>query len=539
MNNFRHLFMLALLTVLTATVGHAANEPVVVDGVVYNYSNGSYIVTGWDDGAHIQSLHIRSVVNGLDVIAIDDAAFEDNTDIIFLTIDEGITSIGENAFCRCYNLQVAILPEGLETIQEYAFSFCSSLTTVVIPSTVNDIQAQAFAHCNGVSDVYFLMNSEQLGDFSWWDGRYYPESTSEPHGGMEFNTNQHTVIHIPNGMMQAYVDCGEFEAWLPLQEEQEGNIYPLWWIVNYGVVGRDYTISDELLGVYVDKKGCLYAKDDSHWLTPDKIYPGETDYMKTTEFGNHYDQSNWVVLTNVDAPEGLGYLKPKGCILIPGESITGKLLNKRNPIIEVINKVELEAELENASQADYSPNIYIPASFMGRTQHCPNGKTYAFVQPKPQELIHVEWSIYNEDDKCFYQPAPNGQANTQEFKGGFKVSYDLYEDEDLPLTDCYIYTFDAINCHIESNDDIFRTVPIKEEGDPTFTPYVEGGISDTFIVYPLRLTEDPVPTAIDNISTTITTDNRWYNIDGRYLGTTKPTMSGIYINNGQKVVVIQ
>ena len=46
-------------------------------------------------------------------------------------------------------------------------------------------------------------------------------------------------------------------AWIPLV--QDDNCYPLWWIVNYGVVGREYTVSDALAAVYVDKNGGLYA----------------------------------------------------------------------------------------------------------------------------------------------------------------------------------------------------------------------------------------------------------------------------------------
>ena len=252
-----------------------------------------YIATGWDEETPIQSLHIRGQVDGYQVFGIANGAFEDNEDIVYLTIDEGITSIGQNAFCRCSNIEVAILPEGLEIIEEEAFAFCTSLTTMVIPSTVTEIQAHAFSDCTGVNEPGY-----------------------EEHGGMEFNTNQHTVIHVPDGMLQDYVDSEKFVAWIPLV--QDDNCYPLWWIVNYGVVGREYTVSDALAAVYVDKNGGLYAKDDNLWLTPDRAYPGEIDYMRTTglmkEKDNKYDQSNWVVLTNVEEPvQFLGCLIAHRC----------------------------------------------------------------------------------------------------------------------------------------------------------------------------------------------------------------------------------
>ena len=559
----KRIFLIALFAVLTAMVGHAANE-IIVDGVVYEWSPNylGYIVTGWDEKTPIQSLHIRGVVNELDVVRIAESAFdpenytdEDNPLPLFesVEIDEGITYIGENAFIDCStikwvrtpstlqtiggyafwgctSMEYAFLNEGLKTIGESAFFNCTSLTTMVIPSTVNDIPAQAFAQCTGVTDVYFLMDSEQLDNFSWWDGRYDPVSPSEPHGGMEFNTNQHTVIHVPKDMMKDYVESEKFEAWLPLV--QDDGCYPLWWIVNFGVVGHKYTVSDELLGVYVDKKGGLYAKDDSHWLIPDKVCPGEIDYMKTTEFGNHYDQSNWVVLTNVISPNTF-----KNHIILDG-TITGTLTSKKNPEIYV----SATPECDQTQNVDYVPNVYIPASFMGRTQFGANGKTYAFVQPKPQELIHVEWAIYNDEDKCFYQPAPNGQANTQKLKGGFGVCYDLYENNDMPeLKDRYIYAFDAINRLItaeEANETNSKLSRLKDEEEPQYAPYTDGDVSDKFIVYPLELPEDPPMTGVPDIVDDFAQRNKvWYSIDGRFVGTTKPTVPGLYIYGNRKVIV--
>ena len=527
----RKLLLIALSAVLTAAVGHAANDDIIVDGVVYEWYENSvahqygYIATGWDEKTPIQSLHIRGQVDGYQVFGIANGAFEDNEDIVYLTIDEGITSIGQNAFCRCSNIEVAILPEGLETIEEEAFAFCTSLTTMVIPSTVTEIQAHAFSGCTGVTDVYFLMTDvDQLRGFNWWDGIYH--DAPQQAGGMEFNTNQNTVIHVPDGMLQDYVDSEKFVAWIPLV--QDDNCYPLWWIVNYGAVGLEYTVSDDLAAVYVDVDGGLYAKDDNQWLTPDRAYPGEIDYMPTTglmkEKDNKYDQSNWVVLTNVEEPDQF-----LGC-LIAGRTITGTLVDKKNPVIEVSD----EATLMPGAQYLYEKNVYIPASFMGRAQLSPNGRVYALVQPKSQELIRVDWTIYCEDDECFYLPEPdedNG-INTMELKGGFSVSYDLYEGEVPILEDCGYYAFDAINRRIVASD--------KRNREIDYTPYTDGDVSDMFVVFPLKLPDTPLPTGIATVDTSLTPFNDvWYSIDGRCLGTAKPTVPGFYINGNKKVLVTQ
>jgi len=68
-------------------------------------------------------------------------------------------------------------------------------------------------------------------------------------------------------------------------------------------------------------------------------------------------------------------------------------------------------------------------------------------------------------------------------------------------------------------------------------PYTEGGVSDKFIAYPLDHLDEPIPTRIVEISTSQNNLNRWYCIDGRFVGTTKPTAPGIYINGNRKVVI--
>ena len=516
-------FFITLAAILVAMVSHAASD-VTVDGVVYTWSpsDGAYTVAGWDGETPIQSLHIRAEVEGLDVIAINNAAFEDKEDIVYLTIDEGITSIGENAFCRCTNLQVAILPEGLKKIEEEAFAFCSKLTTMVIPSTVTDIHAHAFTECTGVTDVYFMMTEEeQLNGFDWWDG-VYATPGQEAHGGMEFNTNEHTVVHVPAGTYDIYLNSGKLAAWL-LREDS--GAYPLWWIVNYGVVGREYTVSDDLTAVYADTQGGLYAKDDNLWLMPDYVYIGEVDYMGKTIFTSIYDQSNWVELTGIVNSNDL-----KG-FLITGSTITGTLLDKKNPRIAVSEG----KTPEKGASVTYVPNTYIPASLMGRTQLGSDGRTYAFVQPKPQEFIHLEWSIYNEGDECFYTPSPDEDQgiNPEGLKGGFKVSYDLYEPGEKPQPeDGASYSFNAINRRIVGGAEETSVRRLQKA-----TPYVDGGVSGNFVVYPTDFPDEPIITAIADVAVPQPASAGWYTIDGRRLGSTKPMAPGLYINGSQKVVI--
>ena len=489
---------------MTAIAGHAADDT-TVDGVVYRWSPSdlAYIATGWDEATSIKSLHVRAVVNELDVVGIGNGAFEDNTDIVHVDIDEGITLIGENAFGRCTGLQSVIMPEGLETIGEEAFAFCTGLTTVVVPSTVTAVGSHAFMGCTGVTDAYFLMDdAAQLDAFGWWDG-VYPATGEELHGGMEFNTVEHTVIHVPAGTLDDYVASGKFEAWLSAVIEDDGT-YPLWWIVNHGVVGRSYTIADDLTGVYVNIDGGLHSKDDGRWLTPDRAAAGEVDYMASTGLldnrGGNYDQSNWVVLTDLTAPDALmGHV-------ITGGTVSGTLVDKRNPVIEVSSAPTASAT------TTYVYNTYIAASLMGRTQQGNDGRTYAFVRPKPQEVARIEWAIYHDDNE-FYLPAPDddGTFNVRDLKGGFTIGDALYEQPSLPnLVEGGYYPFDAV---------LRRTVTPPSSGSPMrradrFTPYVGDKTTD-YDVLPLKIDDDPMPTTVTDLDNDTDAPEHYYDLIGR------------------------
>ena len=525
---------------LLATTARSATDRVVVDGVVYEWHSANnqygYVATGWDEDTPIQSLHIHGQVgDGYDVLGIAARAFEDNHDIVYVKIDEGVAYIGQNAFDRCTSLEVAVLPEGLTTIEEEAFAFCNALTTMVIPSTVSDIQSHAFAGCTGVTDVYFLMNTEQLAGFDWWDGIYH--DAPQEAGGMEFNQSRHrnptagTRVHVPQGLLGAYEDSGKMEAWL-LQEDD--NSYPLWWIVNYGLVGRDYTVSDDLSAIYKDVAGNLYAKDDNHWLMPDRVYAGEVNYMLTSgQRSGTYDQSNWVELRDGNG----GSLNLADCLgyIVAGGSVTGRLVDKRNPAML------LTSAPTKGGAASYTPNTYLPCAFMGRTQVGNNGTTYAFVQPKPQEYARIEQAVYAGDNDAvnqFYIAAPDGkQVNPQHLAGGFDAALDLYEEpEAVPeLASGSAYAFNAIN---RKKAQAEATPGGLRRAAESYEPYADGGVSTEFVVMPLLLSSDPIITGIAEVAAPRqAADSRWFGIDGRCLGTSRPAAPGCYIHQGQKVMV--
>ena len=64
--------------------------------------------------------------------------------IVWVIIDDGVTTIGECAFEYCFSLSKVVLPNTLTTINEEAFAACYSLKEITIPDSVTDITNSAF-----------------------------------------------------------------------------------------------------------------------------------------------------------------------------------------------------------------------------------------------------------------------------------------------------------------------------------------------------------------------------------------------------------
>ena len=70
-----------------------------------------------------------------------------------VTIPDGVTSIGYEAFSGCSGLTSVTIPDSVTNIGNYAFYGCSGLTRVTIPNSVTSIGYEAFRGCSGLTDV--------------------------------------------------------------------------------------------------------------------------------------------------------------------------------------------------------------------------------------------------------------------------------------------------------------------------------------------------------------------------------------------------
>ena len=75
------------------------------------------------------------------------------SEILSISIDEGVTSIGSFAFSQCSNVQECMVPKTISYIGSYAFKECQSLQEISIPEGITRVSYGCFDGCTNLETV--------------------------------------------------------------------------------------------------------------------------------------------------------------------------------------------------------------------------------------------------------------------------------------------------------------------------------------------------------------------------------------------------
>ena len=127
-------------------------ELTIPDGIT---SIGQNAFQGW---AGLTSVKIPETVT-----SIGNNAFEDCTGLKSISIPNSVTEIGEIAFEDCINLTNVTLGNSVTTIKLSAFSGCTALESINFPSSVSSIGDGAFNHCRALTGITFGNSVTSIG----------------------------------------------------------------------------------------------------------------------------------------------------------------------------------------------------------------------------------------------------------------------------------------------------------------------------------------------------------------------------------------
>ena len=158
-------FVLAVLMIASLLPATALAADVVTSGTCGAEGNGSNLTWTLDSEGLL-------TISGTG--AMKDYAFYSNKapwsyqEIRSAVIDNGVTSIGDYAFCHCDYLASVIIPNSVTSIGDSAFVY-SSLTSVTIPSSVTSIGGSAFQRCSSLTSVTIPDSVTSIGDHAFYD----------------------------------------------------------------------------------------------------------------------------------------------------------------------------------------------------------------------------------------------------------------------------------------------------------------------------------------------------------------------------------
>ena len=122
-----------------------------------------------------------------------------------VTITDGVTAIGEEAFSWCSRLTNIVIPESVTAIGGSAFSGCRSLTSIVIPDSVTAIGGSAFYGCSSLTSIVIPDSVTAIGDWAFYGcssltSIVIPDSVTAIGGSAFEDCGSLTSIVIPDGV---------------------------------------------------------------------------------------------------------------------------------------------------------------------------------------------------------------------------------------------------------------------------------------------------------------------------------------------------
>ncbi|MBE6660086.1 MAG: hypothetical protein E7605_01600 [Ruminococcaceae bacterium] len=143
------------LTWTYSAATHALN--IKGTGAIPNYASAK--AAPWS--AYASDITAITVQEG--ITRVGNNAFGNMTSLIDVYLPQSLTSIGDNVFNGCTSIKTVKLPDGLTSMGKGVFRNCSSLKSIEIPAGIREIDDYSFCDCVALETVTLNKGLERIG----------------------------------------------------------------------------------------------------------------------------------------------------------------------------------------------------------------------------------------------------------------------------------------------------------------------------------------------------------------------------------------
>ena len=421
-----------------------------------------------------QQEKIKKVVIEDGVTSIGNNAFENCSGLTSVTIPNSVTSIGYRAFYGCSGLTSVTIPNSVTSIGDRAFSGCSGLTSLTIGNSVTIIGSEAFYGCYSLTSLTIPNSVTSIGNSAFkgcsgikeiysWNPTPPQAYSNSSFGNMNI---QHAKLFVPEGAGDAYKYSPYWREFLNIYEMEYTPILS---------AADPITISDSkpsvTKGYYKEKtvtyvrEGAAISKENyASFCLPFAVDPADAHFKA------------------VYVPVGLSLYDTETNTLRIGFYQTNDIIPAGTPFLAQL-AVDDKVEIKNALPVNYAPNAPAVKTSVVRTFNHSNS---AGIMNENNDYAISFSGSYNK-----VSPANGYTFNTD---GSIGASANV-----VPFRAYFVIGKNASNAKILTSFDID---------------------AETTGIGQLRMTNDDMPI---------------YDINGRRVNE-KSLKSGIYIKNGKKYV---
>jgi len=174
-----------------------------------------------------QRMSIIAIIIEDGIESIGNNAFSMCSDLTSITISNSVTNIGKNAFECCDKLTSINIPNSVISIKTSAFFACG-LTSVVIPNSVISIKRDTFACCKSLISITISDSITSIEDAFWGCENLKhiylqcttPISINKYFTEKSFSTLANScILHVPVGSKDKYEQTERWKEFNNIQED--------------------------------------------------------------------------------------------------------------------------------------------------------------------------------------------------------------------------------------------------------------------------------------------------------------------------------